>query len=168
MLNMSGVNSELSELRSVFKHQSSKMNLIELNVTNITTEIASSKSTKDQIIARIDNLEYGLNDTRRQYGDIGTAQSDISLKVKKMETSVQALGDTMQSCLTEYTTKDTFSKFMDNCFEQIKSVGTTVDSVKFKSTQATLYINTFEFYCNFIILVRRWYSLKRSFTPFSI
>jgi hypothetical protein len=91
MLNMSGVNSELSELRSVFKHQSSKMNLIELNVTNITTEIASSKSTKDQIIARIDNLEYGLNDTRRQYGDIGTAQSDISLKVKKISNSLKMI-----------------------------------------------------------------------------
>lgn len=137
-LNVSTVNTELSELRSAFKHQSSKINLIELNIANITNDSAALKSSKDQMLERLDNIEYGLNDTRRQAGDTAMGQSEISIKVKKLETSVQSIGDTMQSCLTEYTTKDTFSKFMENCFDQIKTVGVTVEAAKYKGTQVIL------------------------------
>ena len=139
-LNVSTVNTELSELRSAFKHQSSKINLIELNIANITNDSAALKSSKDQMLERLDNIEYGLNDTRRQAGDTAMGQSEISIKVKKLETSVQSIGDTMQSCLTEYTTKDTFSKFMENCFDQIKTVGVTVEAAKYKGTQVIEFV----------------------------
>lgn len=140
LLNMSTFSTDISDLRSAFRHQSSKINLIELNLTNITNDAAAFKGAKDQMLERLDNVEYGLNDTRRQTGDINMGQSEISIKVKKLETSVQSIGETMQSCLTEYTTKDTFSKFMDNCFDQIKTLGLTVEAAKYKGSQvSTVY-----------------------------
>eukprot|EP01035_Chromulina_nebulosa_P023291 gene23291-30186_t len=143
LLNMSTFSTDISDLRSAFRHQSSKINLIELNLTNITNDAAAFKGAKDQMLERLDNVEYGLNDTRRQTGDINMGQSEISIKVKKLETSVQSIGETMQSCLTEYTTKDTFSKFMDNCFDQIKTLGLTVEAAKYKGSQAMLLFESF-------------------------
>ena len=135
LLNMSTVNTDLSDLRSAFRHQSSKINLIELNIANITNDTAAFKSSKEQMLERLANCEYGLNDTRRQTGDINTSQSEMSIKMKRLETSVQSIGETMQSCLTDYTTKDTFSKFMENCFDQIKTLGLTVEATKYKGSQ---------------------------------
>ncbi len=130
------LSNEISDLRNLFKKQASKMNYIENSLKMNDENNDLNKKYTDELSQKFDDLQFSLNDSKSINHELTKQNDDLFIKVRKLESQLQSMDDVQYDVKSNYTTKETFTKYLDTTIDQFQSLATVTDVARNKSTQA--------------------------------
>lgn len=126
---------EIADLRNIITKQNDKIRRLEKQ------DIEESKSSNYEILtARIDALETEQSNFNKNISNLTRENEDICLTSKTIYNRLQFLDDLCLSATQEYVTKSSFTKLLDTCLSELKSINVVVENSRNSSNQSMLFV----------------------------